>query len=161
MNNCYWKIGAIFACLQLLSACETLSYKEPLEGARAKVRFATTGKEATVLRAYTDENCEKNEQDWMRLRDGPMMNNRPKSLDLPLNNFSANAAKEVYVEAGKQINMLFVGVEAAGGRVYSCGTPFHYTFAENKIYEVKYNWDSGQLQHCCFRNPKSIWSVDS
>jgi hypothetical protein len=70
-----------------------------------------------------------------------MMNNPPKSLGLPLNSFSVNAAKEVYVEAGKQINMLFVGVEAANGRVYSCGTPLHFTFAENKAYEVKYNWD--------------------
>jgi hypothetical protein len=80
----------------------------------------------------------------MRLRIGYLLNSAPKTLGMPLWNYNKNAAKEVYVAAGKPIHAMFIGSEttysALGSKVHSCGAPFSFTFAENNNYEVTFQW---------------------
>ena len=123
-----------------LSACAVQTYVEPAAGPRAKVRFVTTSKDPTVLRSYTDLNC-SGESEWMRLRDGTITNNTGKSLDIPLNVYSKNAAREVYVEANKPVTVLFDGGEEDNGvnkGYHSCGTLVSFSYGEGKSYEVKF-----------------------
>lgn len=125
-------------------SCETLSYKEPLEGSRARVRFVTTTKGVTVLRAYADNNCSEDEAEWMRLADGYFVNSNPRVLGLPLNTYHENAAKEVYIVANRQINGLFTGNQKIDRKYpYVCGVSFHFTFIENRDYEVKFIANEG------------------
>lgn len=132
----------IFLVLALLlsGGCTSLSYTEPAEGPRARVRFATTTSAITVLRVYDDANCTQNETEWMRLRAGVLMNSSPKKLGLPLWNFHENAAKEVYVRANKDVHGMFFGSQSMGTTTYSCGVPFSYNFLDNSDYEVKFIW---------------------
>lgn len=132
-------IFAIMASL-FVTACSTLTYQEPTAGQRARVRFVTDSSSVSVLRTYGDENCSTNEVEWLRLRNGPLLNSSPKRLGIPLWNYHDNAAKEVYVEADKQINGLFQGGEPTGIKVYLCGTPFTYSFQAHSDYEVRFRW---------------------
>jgi hypothetical protein len=136
-----------------LAGCAGLSYQEPLTGPRARVRFVTDTKEITVLRAYDDIACTQNETEWMRLRNGPLITSSRKTLGIPLWKYNDNAAKEVYVEASRQFNWLFMSEDStiqfspvmlAGVLpvlIRGCGVPFSYTFSENKDYEVSLRWD--------------------
>lgn len=133
----------ICAVALALNGCNTLRFQEPIEGERAKVRFVTTTKDVTVLRAYNDVSCSgQSEVEWMRLREGPLLNNIPKTLGLPLNSYHKNAFKEVFVPANKDINAMFVGEQVTGSRIDSCGVPFSYNFKDGKSYEVKFNWQT-------------------
>lgn len=122
------------------SACSTLSYQEPAAGPRARVRFVTDSNEISVLRTYGDKNCSTHESEWIRLRNGMLINSSPKRLGMPLWNYHDNAAKEVYVEANKQIYALFQGGETTSVKVYLCGTPFWYSFDDGADYEVRFKW---------------------
>lgn len=135
-------ILCIYCAAVALSGCNTLKYQEPVEGAKAKVRFVATSKEVSVLRSYTDANCSQGEVEWMRLREGPLLNSTPKTLDLPLNNYHKNAFKEVVVPADKEITAMFVGAQTSPAAIYSCGVPFSYRFKDGKSYEVKFNWQT-------------------
>ncbi len=130
----------------VLAGCNTPSYKEPTDGARARVRFAVahSGEVSTgaILRAYDDGNCTQNETEWMRLRNGAVMNHSNRRLGLPLWSYHENAAKEVYVEANKPMHGMFFGNLSRGSVVYSCGAPFSFTFSENKDYEVRYDMNT-------------------
>jgi len=127
-----------------LVSCSTLKYQEPLEGPRARVRFVTTTDDIAILRTYDDVNCERNESEWMRLRDGPLWVGKPKTLGIPLWSYNENAAKEVFVQASKQINGMFFGGEDDVLVVHLCAVPFFYSFAENSDYEVMFKWDRKQ-----------------
>lgn len=127
-----------------ITGCASMSYKEPLQGPRARVRFVTTSVSPTVLRAYDDINCTQNETEWMRLRAGYLLNSNPKKLGMPLWSYHENAAKEVYVDASKQMHGMFFGSEQIGTTLYSCGVPFSFTFSANNDYEVKYQWSPSQ-----------------
>jgi hypothetical protein len=134
--------------IALLTACTLLKYQEPTQGPRARVRFVTNTSEITVLRTYDDVNCTVNESEWMRLRDGPFFHGSPKTLGLPLWSYHRNAAKEVYVEANKQINGMFFGEDVDHmvlyRALYQCGVPFYFSFKENTDYEVKFHWSRTQ-----------------
>ena len=132
----------LISIVLFLTGCASLSYEEPTQGPRAKVRFVTTSVSPTVLRVYDDSNCSSNETEWMRLQNSYTLNSSPKRLNMPLWDYHENAAKEVYVTANKKIYGMFFGSEAAGSTIYSCGTPFSFTFKENMMYEVKYIWDA-------------------
>src|SRR5689334_148288 len=144
--------GFLIALL-LLTSCSALHYKEPTSGPRARVRFVTDTKEIAVLRAYDDVGCTQNETEWMRLRNGPLITSTRKSLGMPLWKYTDNAAKEVYVDVGRQFNWLFMSADStlqlspvmlAGlipVEVHACGVPFSYTFIENKDYEVSLQWN--------------------
>jgi hypothetical protein len=123
-----------------VAACSTLTYQEPTSGQRARVRFVTDSNEVSVLRTYGDGNCATNEVEWLRLRNGPLLNSSPRRLGMPLWSYHANAAKEVYVETNKKIYGIFQGGEYTGVRTYLCGTPFSYSFQENSDYEVRFKW---------------------
>jgi hypothetical protein len=124
-----------------LVGCASLSYQEPLQGPRARVRFVTTSTAPTVLRAYDDANCAQNESEWMRLREGPLVNSQPKKLGMPMWNHHENAAKEVYVDASRPMHGMFFGQEPVGiGLIHACAVPFSFSFAENRDYEVKYHF---------------------
>lgn len=139
----------MFAVL-CLTGCATLGYQEPMAGPRARVRFVTTSNEVTVLRAYDDANCTQNESEWMRLRVGVFLNSSPKTLGMPLWNYHKNSAKEVFVEANKQITAMFFSSETKVTGMMTtyqfCATPFSYSFSENNDYEVKFLWNPRQCQ---------------
>lgn len=120
--------------------CSTLTYQDPTSGPRARVRFVTDSNEVSVLRTYGDENCSTGEVEWLRLRNGFLLNSSPKRLGIPLWNYHDNAAKELYVEANKTITGLFQGGETTGMKIYRCGTPFTFLFQENFEYEVFFKW---------------------
>jgi hypothetical protein len=123
-----------------LTGCASLSYQEPTEGSRARVRFVSTSESITILRVYDDASCTRNESEWMRLRAGTLINSTPKRLGMPLWNYHKNAAKEVYVAAKKSIHGMFFGGKNIQSTVYSCGVPFSFTFSENVDYEIAYQW---------------------
>jgi hypothetical protein len=125
-----------------VAACSTLTYQEPTSGQRARVRFVTDSDSSvvSVLRTYSDENCANNEADWMKLRNGQLLNSSPRRLGIPLWSYHENAGKEVYVEANKEIHGLFHGNEIFGGGTYSCGVPFSSSFKEHSDYEVRFKW---------------------
>jgi hypothetical protein len=145
MSTCY-RLGTITmlaATLFILGGCETLTYQEPQPGTAplARVRFVTTTEQPTILRAYDDPDCAKNETEWMRLETSDnLINTHPKSLGMPLWDYKKNAAKEVYVVAARQMNAMFFGAEIGGPVGYTCATPFFYTFAEGRDYEVTFHW---------------------
>jgi hypothetical protein len=125
--------------LPLGGCVSSLVYKEPDSGARARVRFVSELDGITVVRVYDDANCTTNENEWMRLKNGWLLNNHPKRLGMPLWNYHENAAKEVYVDSSKPFNSLISGGEP-GGVVYSCGVPVAHSFKEGADYEVFYHW---------------------
>lgn len=141
-----------------LIGCQTLSYQEPVIGDRARVRFATNTNSISILYGYDDASCSTNEQEWMRLRTGVLVNSSPKLLNIPFNKHSKNAAKEVYVQAGKELHFLYSG--ESGGAVAvtaeymylfalkTCGNSFSYKFEKNKDYEVFFNWDESNRLGC-------------
>ena len=141
----------VFTLLWLVG-CATLRYQEPTQGPRARVRFVSTSSSPTVLRVYDDVNCTQNETEWMRLRVGALLTSTPKRLDMPLWSYHENSAKEVYVAADKQIYGMFFGSEdrmvtmgtTTFKTIYSCGTPFSFTFSANTDYEVKFQWSPYQ-----------------
>jgi hypothetical protein len=131
----------LVALTVLLAGCNSLSYQEPTQGARARVRFVTTSGAPTVLRVYDDANCTQNETEWMRLKMGDsIMRGDLKTLGMPLWKHDKNAAKEVYVDASKKLHGMFFGGDQIGKTVYSCGVPFSFTFSEHNDYEVKFHW---------------------
>ena len=126
----------------LCVACNSLQYSEPQAGERARVRFATTSESVTVLFGYGDNQCNE-ENELMRLRNGPLLNSSPKKLGIPLWAFNDNAAKEVYVAADRPFNAMFKGqtLTSATYRTHTwthCGAPFSVTFKANHDYEVKF-----------------------
>jgi hypothetical protein len=128
--------------LLLLTACSTLTYKEPLSGSRARVRFVTETKEISVVRTYDDASCSTNEEEMMRLRVGYLINSNPKRLGLPLWDFHENAAKEVYVDASRPKYYLFSGdsIDPQTNSIYSCAVAFAFPFEADKSYEVFLKW---------------------
>lgn len=130
-------IGSLF-----LLGCSTLSYQEPQTGPRAKVRFVTETDEVAVLWSYDDAACKTNESEVMRLRVGFLVNSNPKRLGLPLWDFHANAAKEIYFDASKPKYFLFSGdsIDPPDTTMYSCAVPFSFHFEANKDYEVAFKW---------------------
>jgi hypothetical protein len=138
----------IVAALAGLTGCATLRYHEPTHGPRARVRFVAHSDEVTVLRAYDDARCRRNETEWMRLREGFLVNDAPKTLGMPLWSFHANAAKEVFVEANKPLTAMFVGsrTDHFGAAPRSCATPFSYAFAEGADYEVGFRLAANECE---------------
>lgn len=122
----------------LLESCANMSYQEPASGPRARVRFATTTEAISVLRVYEDKNCSINETEWMRLRNGVLMNSAPKRLGIPLWHHHENGAKEVQVKAEVPTHGMFTGSVSYGARTLRCGVPFSYTFEANRDYEVEF-----------------------
>jgi len=149
--------------------CQTMAYKEPLSGERARIRLASQAPFVVVVRAYDDARCETNEQEWMRLRSEYLVNSSPKRLGLPLWPFHDNGAKEVFIDTSHSFHALIIGEEIAPGRMkasdfsgnanllseasefspaprlwmttYRCGVAFTYDFKANIDYEVEFIWD--------------------
>lgn len=124
--------------LLVLGCASTMSYKEPTQGDRARVRFATNTEDVAVLRSYDDASCTVNESEWMRLRVGPLVASAPKRMGMPLWNHHENAAKEVYVSSARPYTFLFSGSVRQGLTARLCGVPLTYTFEANKDYQVDY-----------------------
>lgn len=131
-------IGIIASLAIAGCAANALTYSEPLQGSRARVRFATHTDYVTVLRAYDDANCTVNENEWMRLRAGKQVNAQPKKLGMPLWIHDPGAANEVYVDATRAHTFLFSGAAAVGTMIYRCGVPLTYQFEPDKDYEVTF-----------------------
>jgi hypothetical protein len=141
------KIASIVLIFFLFSiGCSTIRYTEPTTGPAARVRFAADTKSVTVVWGYKTENCE-NEEEWMRLRNGPLVNSSPKTLGMPLWNHHKNSAKEFYVSTERPLILMFKGsetiVEIIRVWTYLCAVPIIYQLQE-KDYEVSFNWHKKQ-----------------
>jgi hypothetical protein len=131
----------IITLLFLVASCSTITYVEPTEGPLTKVRFFSDTEDITVVRGYDDKNC-NNEQEWMRLRAGILLNSTPKSLNIPLSEgMHKNAFKEFYVHPNIDFIYMFNGGKKIGRTAYSCGVPIKIKFNPNEIYELSYNYD--------------------
>jgi hypothetical protein len=125
--------------------CSTIRYTEPTTGPRARVRFAVDTEEITVVWGYETEDCEK-EEEWMRLRNGTLLNSSPKTLGMPLWHYHENAAKEFYFSTERPLIVMFKGSEAVpnaysitGYDIYACAVPIIYQL-EEKDYEASFKW---------------------
>lgn len=135
----------VVGILALLSGCSSISYEEPLNGARAKVRFSSNSEGMTIVRGYEDANCQ-GEKEWMRLRKGYLVNSSPKSLEIPFaEGLHENEFKEFYLNSTSGYVFMFVGENISGRTVYSCGVPTKIEIDEGKMYELAYTYDN---QNC-------------
>lgn len=123
----------------LLCSCSTISYEEPQDGDRARVRLVTDSESITVIRSYTNDSCE-NESELMRLKNGFLVNSSPKLLNMPLWDYHKNAAKEFYFEANEEHYLMFFGAETIGTTTYSCAVPTAVKFEPDKDYELSYRF---------------------
>jgi hypothetical protein len=143
MKKIAWIVSFFFL---FTVSCSTTNYTEPTTGPTARVRFAVDTEAVTVVWGYKTENCE-NEEEWMRLRKGPLINSSPKTIGMPLWNHHENAAKEFYVSTQSPLILMFKGSETGaqinGVSAYLCAVPLIYQL-ENKDYEVLFNWHRKQ-----------------
>lgn len=109
----------LLAVVVMSAGCASVSYTEPTDGPRTRVRFAVGEatnragavalyQENAVVTGFSDDNC-NNSQQWMSLLDGYLVNSDPRSLGIPLSNYHRNAAKEFYVSTTRPLNIMFVG----------------------------------------------------
>lgn len=135
------KFKALLIFLPLLiviAGCSTINYTEPQSGDLSRVRFSTNESDLVVIRAYETKEC-SGESEWMRLRNGVLLNSSPRSLEIPLGNYNKNAFKEFNVPAGSEKIIMFVGSSTIGSSVISCGVPLSLSFLEkDKDYELFY-----------------------
>jgi hypothetical protein len=122
-------------------AAPSLTYVEPTQGERSRVRFATGTSGLTTVRGYDDAGCRTNEKEWMKLIRGqnPLIESTPRRLGMPGWYQHENAAKEVYVEASKAHTLMFIGSETSGTNVYRCGVPLTFKFEKDRDYEVSFH----------------------
>lgn len=133
-------------------AAPSLTYVEPLQGDRARVRFSTGTTGVTIVRSYDDSGCRTNEKEWMRLiqGDAPLIESAPRRLGMPGWYQHKNAAKEVYVDASRPHTFLFVGNETSGTSIYRCGVPMTFQFEKNRDYELSFHLMSAQCKVTVF-----------
>ena len=122
-----------------ISACSSISYKEPTEGPLSRVRFATETEGLTMVRNYITSDC-GGEEEWMRLRNGFLLNSTPKKLGMPLWNHHENAAKEFLVTSNNDTYFMFSASHQIGRTTYSCGVPATVIFKENHDYEMLFKF---------------------
>ena len=150
------KLFFIFYSVLTLFGCATLSYQEPTTGSRAKVRFTTNTYSPMVIRSYSSQDCD-NEQELMRLRVGPLINSNPKSLDMPWGDeYHKNAAKEVYMKANEPYRLMFNGAQSSYGVIHSCGVFVEQTFLLNKQYEMNYIWHNDTCYVSIYEIKKNV-----
>lgn len=140
---------ALLALSQTLYGCSTVSYKNPDSGPTSNVRFALEAPPGTdgwlgptfgvILYNYTSKECE-GESQWMNLSEFGALNNPRRSLNIPLNQYTKSAAKEIKVVAGKDSYFLFKSNATQPGgyssKITSCGVPFQANFKDGASYEV-------------------------
>ena len=122
-------------------AAPSLTYVEPTQGERARVRFSTGTSGLTVVRGYDDSGCRTNEKEWMRLIRGnaPLIESSPRRLGLPGWYHHENAAKEIHVEASREQTLMFIGNETSGVTAHRCGVPLTFKFEKDRDYEVSFH----------------------
>ncbi|MDD9173482.1 hypothetical protein PVK63_01255 [Aliivibrio sp. S2TY2] len=129
---------ALIISFMSISGCSTINYIEPTEGPLAKVRFSTDFEDIVVLWGYKDSNC-NGESEWMRLKNGYLMNSSPKSLDIPLSeDLHKNAYKEFLLPSNVEHVFMFKSAYLSGTAEYSCAVPVKMKFNKDEMYEVSY-----------------------
>lgn len=132
------RFTVLFTVAAMSVGCSTINYTEPQSGDLSRVRFVTNETDVVVVRAYETTEC-GGESEWMRLRNGALINSSPKSLGMPLQNGSRNAFKEFYTSSNTEKIVMFVGASQRGNKVFSCGVPLNLKFLEkDKDYELFY-----------------------
>lgn len=148
------KLYVVFFSI-LLASCNTLTYIEPMDGQRAKVRFAAQSTYFATLTTFSDENCSAGESEWMKLNLGSSLDRSPKkNLNIPLNTYADKSYKEVYLQANKQINGIFTSSGKNSYYTFQCGVPFSYAFLENINYEVLFRVKSMSCEVSIFQIEK-------
>lgn len=140
------KATVCLAALLSFVACAPVSYQEPKpeEGPVAKVRFATSIKNAvTVVWQFDDNQC-TGSAEMFRLRNGFLVNSVEKTLGMPGDEFREEAAKEVLIPADKPFYgmFLFESTTKIGRR---CASLVEYDFKDGGLYELYF---AKQGRHC-------------
>jgi hypothetical protein len=111
-------LALLIMLVALTVGCASVSYTEPADGPRTRVRFAV-GEEAVptglplesenaVVYGFADANCSDG-REWMALLNGFLVNSDPRSLGMPLADYHRNAAKEFYVSTAQPMTIMFIG----------------------------------------------------
>jgi uncharacterized protein YceK len=130
--------------LLLASGCATVAYREPPSGPRARVRFSTATATPATVYGYERPGCEGTEEAWMRLRLGA--GGEPKRLGMPLWDFDAGAAREVWVRTDRPLSGLFeAAMTGAAGGSFQCPVAFVVGLEDGGDYEVAYQQIPGSL----------------
>ncbi|GGP26045.1 hypothetical protein [Silvimonas amylolytica] len=130
------------ACSNLSSpAYLTRAYSEPDAGPRARLRVVTNG----VVRLIPDADCHDESKgvggivanDFTTFLTDSHLNNQ--KLGMPSGITEAHEmTSEVYVQAGKPINIDFMSqANAGGGNVWLCASDWTFVPEEGKDYEVQ------------------------
>ncbi len=141
-------IPLMLSCL-ILGACSNLSspsylmrsYAEPDTGPRARMRIVTNG----VIRLIPDADCHDESKgvggiaanNGMTLMSDSHLNHQ--KLGMPGQNMEAHVmVSEVYIQAGKPINIDFMAQQDAGnGNAWLCASDWTFVPEEGKDYEVQ------------------------
>jgi hypothetical protein len=126
----------------LLAACAGmpgLLYVEPTQGDRARVRFTTNLSATTVLYGFEESECRGKREEWMRLSNYDVISPTPRRLGIPLWNHHPNAAKEVFVNAARPVNLMFSATLNDGYYVNQCLVPLTFKFEKDRDYEVAFS----------------------
>lgn len=120
------------------NGCATLSYVEPTDGPRARVRFVGALSGVTVVTSYKSANC-VGESEMMRLKNGFLFRSSPKTLGIPLGeNYDKNRVKEVYVSANIPNYYIFSNGVIINNISLSCAVAVAIEFDDGKDYELKF-----------------------
>lgn len=120
----------------LAAACATVGYQEPAAGPRARVRFSTNSTSAATVFGYERPGCEGAEEAWLRLRVG---GGAARQLGMPLWDFDAGAAREVWVRTDRPLSGLVeASMRGEDGGSMDCPVAFVVGLEEGGDYEVAY-----------------------
>jgi len=147
-----------------LSSCVTTSkkmtldsppYEEPQGVPLSKVRFVTTTDVVTSIYQYDDRQCTTEKKLFLLASDHRYQSTK-RNLGMAFNVYNDNAAKEVYVEANKE---LVFRVDAVAnlirGRMkfkYNCKHMAGVIFEEGKEYELRLD----MTRWATFKNSKNF-----
>tara|TARA_R100000656_G_scaffold93055_2_gene67426 strand:+ start:1018 stop:1590 length:573 start_codon:yes stop_codon:yes gene_type:complete len=135
------KYISAFGCSLTVVGCASINYIEPTTGEISRVRFVTNDTNRVTVNLYETADCKK-DSIWMTLRNGPLIDPSPKSLNMPLSNYHKNSFKEFYVESNKERIIVIWGFSSLDmSASLRCGVPVNLSFLKpNRDYELFYEY---------------------
>lgn len=135
------KYTGFLGCALIVASCTAINYMEPTTGELSRVRFVTNDTNRVTVNLYETVDCKK-DSIWMTLRNGPLIDPSPKSLNMPLSNYHKNSFKEFYVESNKERIIVIWGLSPLNmSTSLRCGVPVNLSFLKpDRDYELLYEY---------------------